>query len=508
MINLFRKNQRVLMLVVAVLTIIAFLLLYNTSQLDRLARTQNVKIYGETLTPEAISRQVRNYQLTIALGQFDLITKLGGSRANRGEAISDFVWNLLVLQHQARVLGIEPTAQQVENRIKSLPVFQTASQFDPIKYEAFFREQLAPRGFTERQLEEVMRDALRLERISALVEAPIAVGDNEIRAAARAFQPVTVSFVRFDNTNQSANIQVSQEEVSEYYEQHKAELNTPELRAVRYVVYELPLDRKLEGKEKINEMQKLANSASDFAESLNKSNSTLQKAAEAAGVPIRSIPPFDRSGSLQDASTVPEAVKQMGPLINALVPTAFQMQKVGETSDVIQVGDAFYVLELSELSQARPLTLAEATPQIEARLREIKTEKLLRESAEKQIADLHNSLSTGKSFTDAATQLGLKVESLNHVSLQSESLTPDQRRIVSSTFSLREGELSKFQPAPWGGFCVHLKTRAPLEDKDLEAHQEQIRQSLVENKRNLLFAEWLRTSRQEANITIPGKPTN
>ena len=172
------------MIIIATLTIVAFILLYNTRQIDELANLQNPTIYGRSLNPAAIDRQVKNYQLTLSLGQFDLLRALGGMTQDREMAITDFVWNLLVLQHQAHEMGIEPSDDQVANRIKDVPRFQTNGQFDPAKYSSFVAEQLAPKGYSERQLEEVMRDALRLEGIQAVVESPVALGADEIKATA------------------------------------------------------------------------------------------------------------------------------------------------------------------------------------------------------------------------------------------------------------------------------------------------------------------------------------
>ena len=124
MIQIFRKNQRVLMIVIACLTIVSFILLYNTHELDLLASGKNPSIYGKALNPVAIERQVKNYQLTLSLGQFELLRSLGGTAQDRDAALTDFVWNLLVLQHQSRALGIEPTDSQVANRIKEIPLFQ------------------------------------------------------------------------------------------------------------------------------------------------------------------------------------------------------------------------------------------------------------------------------------------------------------------------------------------------------------------------------------------------
>ena len=122
------------MLFIATLTIVAFVFLYNTEQLDDLTNVQNPVIYGKALTQLAIDRHVKNYQLTMSLGQYDLLRKLGGMAQEREAALSEFVWNLIVLQHQSRELGVEPTDDQVADRIKKLPLFKSGDQFDPRKY--------------------------------------------------------------------------------------------------------------------------------------------------------------------------------------------------------------------------------------------------------------------------------------------------------------------------------------------------------------------------------------
>jgi len=502
------------MLVIAILTIVAFIVLYNRGPIDDLAATRSPKIYGQTLTPGALDRQARNYRLTLELGQYDLLSKLADTGADQATAISSFVWNLLVLQHQARVLGVEPTDLQVADRIKAIPLFQTGNQFDPLKYGAFVRDNLSPMGFTERQIEEVMRDVLRLERIEAVVEAPIAVGEKEIRETARVLQPVTAEFVRFNAEDAAKGVRISPEDVAGFFERSKSNLNTRETRAVRYVAFELPMGAKLEGRAKVDELQKLADKATKFTDSL--ASMPFDQAATSSGLTVRSTPAFDRAGTLPAVTQVgADAEKQIQDILSkiapkevvaALAPPAFLLPAVGKVSDVIQAGDAFYVVELSELNPARPLTLAEATPAIEANLRETKSNQALHSSAEEKIKALRAALASGKKFADAAKDAGLAVESLDNIVPMGDKLTPDQRRVVSATLSLKDGELSGFEAAPWGGLCVFLQSRGPLPDAELAAKREEIRQSLLENKRGMLFAEWLRNSREEAKISVPGKP--
>lgn len=503
MINLLRKNQRSLMLIVAILTIVAFIFLYNTATLDKLSTVRDPKIYGQSLNPSAIDRQVKNYQLTLALGQYDLLSKLGGATMDRSQALEAFVWNLLVLQHEARAMGVQPTDDQVADRIKTIPVFQTSGQFDPTKYAAFVRDQLAPRGFTERQLEEVIRDSLRVERISRIVEAPAAVSDAEMRAAARILQPVTATVVLFDATAAKAGVTVPDADVASYYEKNLSNLNTEETRAVRYVAFELPAGSNLDGKAKVDALQKLADAASKFVESLPGQAGGFEAAAKTAGLTVRESPDFNRAGTIQGTQAGDDSAKQLAPTIASLAPAAFLLQGQGTVSDVIQVGDAFYVVEISKVTPQRPLTLAEATPQIRERLLEVATGNAIAAIAGEKITKVREALAAGKTIEDAAAAAGLQTRVLDNVVPVDEKATPEQRTFIFPTVSLREGELSNAMPDAGGGFAVFLKSRAPLDEKIFEERKTEILDGLLDNKRNLLFAEWLRVSRDAANITVP-----
>ena len=498
MIQILRKNQRVLMLVVAVLTIVAFIFLYNTTQLDELATVKNPTIYGKSLTPLAIDRQVKNYQLTLALGQLDLLQKLGGASQDQDRALTEFVWNLLVLQHQSRELGIEPTDDQVANRIKQITIFQVTGKFDPQKYGQFVIEQLAPRGFTERQLEDVIRDSLRLEALSKIVEAPAAIGDGEMQAMARAFQPVTASFVKFEHTKDADKIPVSPEEVAAIHQQNQSALMTDETREARCVVFELPAGSKPEGKEKVDALQKLANAASELTDSLAQAGSSLEQLATKAGAKIVKLAAFDRTGNpAQGASSV--AAETMSDI----APAAFLIPKAGATSDVIQSGDAFYVIEVTAVNPARPLTLDEARPRIEAQLRAQKAEQIFTANAASAANAIRAAVAAGKSFAEAAAAQKLKVEEIKNIVAAAESTSPENQAIAASTLLLKEGEISNLEGAPWGAFVAQLQSRAPVDQMAFGARESQIRESLLRNKRDLLFMEWLRVSREAARITMP-----
>lgn len=499
MIQILRKNQRGLMLIVAVMTIVAFIFLYNTTQLDELAAVENPTIYGKALSPVAIDRQVKNYQLTMALGQYELLEKLGGTSQDQNRALTEFIWNLLVLQHQSRKLGIEPTDDQVAGRIKEIPIFQVDGQFDPLKYGQFVSEQLAPRGFTERQLEDVIRDSLRLEALSTIVEAPAALGDGEMQAVARAFQPVSARFVRFERNSVSEKIELTADEVAAIHQQNQAALLSNETRGVRCVVFALPPDFKSEGKEKIDALQKLANSASEFTDALARAESSFEQLAAKAGAKIVQLASFERSGG--SAPVAAEALDK--DTMSVIAPAAFLLPKVGAASDVIQSGDAFYVLELTAVNAARPLTLEEARPRIEAQLRTQKADQIFTAGATSAANAIRTAVAAGKTFDEAAAGQNLTVEKLTNVVAADEATSRENQAIAGATLLLKEGQISNVESAPWGAFVAQLQSRGPVDQKTFSAREAQIRESLLRNKRDFLFMEWLRVGREAAQITMP-----
>lgn len=502
MITILRKNQRVLMLVVAVLTIIAFAFLYDYNTTTGPVGPDYVaEVYGRKLSQADVDREIKSYSLALTMQQFDLIGSLGGMAENENQAVSDYVFNVLVLQREADRLGISPTDTQVADRIKSLPVFQTSGQFDPRKYAVFVQEQLGPRGFTELQLENIVRNALRLERIKTVIGAPAAVGRAEIQEAARIFQKVDLEVVRFAREGLADQAVVSEEEIAGSYTRNQASLLSNETRAIEVVEFAPAAEETaLEGRAKVEAQQKLADAASVFAE---KAATAFGETAAAAGRTVQKTPEFDRTGTL-----VPGTEAPAGPLaedLRTLAPAAFLLTESSPVSDVLQAGDRFYVIKLIQVSPQRELTLEEVRPLITAQLKGIKTERLVRENANAVLAKVREAVAGGQSFAVAAAAAGLTVETLPALDLTAPNLTPAEQAAARISLLLEPGQLSGFVPAPDGGFAVFLASRAPLDAASASREKDEIEPGLLENKKRLLFLTWLSAARQDAKITFaPG----
>lgn len=498
MLAVFRKNQQILMLVVAVLTIIAFIWLYNpTDKFHKFGRNDVFEIYGRVVQQAEVDREARAYGLALGLGLTDFVKDLGGLGADEQASLSDFILNVAVIRHEAPLLGIDATDEEVAAVIKGVPLFQTSGAFDPAKYAAFLQEQLAPKGFTERQLEEIIRDSIRVAALHRVITSPVAVGEGQVREAARIYQSVTAQMLRFESDAFAKSADVKPEEVAAFYESNKQGLLAPETRDIAYAVFELPAaEQKLQGKELAAALQKLADRADAAGKAIR---AEIAKGADFAKAAAAFQPKKTRAIGKNGTANGKDA-----GIPASVVTGAFRLQKQGAVSDLIQDGNMFYLVTVEGSSPPRQLALAEVTDRIMALLKRQKSSQAAAEAAAKSLEQIRAAMASGKSFAEAAKAAGVKNQQVGPVTPSGSKLTPEQQAVVSSTLGLKAGELGQLQSAPWGTFAVWLQKRDPLADAEWQAHREALSRTILGNEQELLFQEWLRASRAASKLRILG----
>lgn len=501
MLSVIRKNQQFLMLVIAILTIVAFIWLYNpTDKFQKFGSNDVASIYGKVVQQAEIDREGRAYGLSLGLGLTDFVKDLGGMGADERASFSDFILNLFIIRHEAPLLGVHPSDEEVASVIKGIVPFQTDGAFDPAKYAAFLQEQLAPRGFTERQLEEIVRDSIKVSQLRRIITSPVAIGESQVRDAARIYQPVTAQILRFDKDSLAKDASVTPQETAAFYEKNKEGLVSREARDISYVVVELPpAQQKLEGKERAGALQKLADQVDQAGKLIRaeiQKGADFAKAAAKLSLQPKKIAAIERDGSQKGKDAgVPASV----------VAGAFRLQKKGELSEIIQDGNSFYIVTVEGVTPAHQLELAEVSDRIVNLLKDEKAAKALADSANKSVEQIRAALAAGKPFADAVKQAGVKTQQISSVTPSDAKAGQEQQSLAAATLGLKEGELGALQGAPWGAFAAYLEKRVPLTDAQWNEHRETLTKSLLTNERELLFFEWLRTSRGAAQIKMLGR---
>jgi hypothetical protein len=499
MINILRRNQQFLMIIITVLVIIAFVWLYNGTQFDRIIHDEVAKIYGRPISQAAVDRQARRFQLCVDLQLYDMLQDLAGLGGfDRNQMYENFVWNSMVLRHEAGELQVQPTDDQVAHEIRNLRSFQTSGNFDPAKYNEFLQQKLSPRGFTTDDLEDLVRDHLRLQKLKELLASTISVSPAEVRLAyEQTRQKVEVAVIRLKLAEFQKTVKLTDDDLKKAYEQRKETLKSEEKRKVQLVKFELSEEeKKLTGRERIDALQKLANQANEFTQAVLEKESQFQDVAAKMQAPVAATQLFTQAE--------PDPLLAANP---AATGAAFRLTKEDPHSDVIQSENGFIVLHLEEVVEAKPLTFEEARPT----LTETLTHERARETLELKAAELRGkleaSLKAGKTFTDAAAAAGQKAEKLPPFSPAEPPADPaaegeDFGQIQQHASQLPAGQLSQFVPNEAGGLLLFVEKRLPIDEEKFAKEKDEFAKAYARSKQMLTFQEWLRVRRHAAHIEI------
>ena len=498
MVKLMRKFQQPMMVFVTVIIIICFAWFYNTSSthVDRGDADIAGKVYGRTVTGAEFKRVGRKLSICQMLGLNDLMRNLAysGNPTTRNGMEENYVWNSMILRHEADALGIAASPAEIVDAVQKIPGFATNGVYDSTKYTQFVQNGLAPNGFTTDLLEELVGDSLRLEKIKALLGATDQATMGEIRALyAQRNQKTDASVIRLKLEDFKKDVKVSDEDVQKRFEEKKATLQHPEKRKVKFVSFALADAQKaLMGRERNIELQKLADQSNNIAVALAEKGAKIEEVAAKAGVPVKETAEFelDVPGKEIDGSS-------------AVAEAAFKLTDADPHSDATKSeADAYYVLELSGITPATPKTLDEAKAQLTAELiAERANEALTLKGAElrKKIAD---AVAAGKSFADAAKEAGATVEAFPTFSPaeRPKADQPDAQKIVGRSAEMGEGELSEFSPTQAGGILIHIDKRLPVEEAGFEKEKTMLATDLEGLKKEAAFQQWLKERRIAAGF--------
>jgi hypothetical protein len=508
MITVMRKHHKWLMIVIAILAI-PFVFYFNKSDLSARRQTDLGVIYGRPITQVEFNRSVRLLTLAQMLGLSQLVQDLMMNPMSENEAYANFAFNRLVLDHEARTLGVRPTTREVVAFVKTLLPFQGTNGFDPAKYTDFTQNRLPALGFSDAQIEELVSDQLALNRLKDLLGAGMHVSNSEsAEYYDQAYGKLHVAVVRFREDDFKKDVNISDEDVAKYFEAHKAELKTDEKRAVEFVAFGFSEEeKKLTGKERIDALQKLANRANDFVQAM------LEKGAKFADVAAKFNVPVTQTGEFTATAPDPKL-----PANTQLAQYAFQLKQDEPVSDAVQAPDGFYVLHLLGTTPSRPLTLDEAKPKITETLSKERLKQLVSNRASDVSRTIREAVRVNTPVDKALSQMGLQAERIAPFAIvenpppkppepapdkKPEEKKPDVQDLASIKNAVRDlnpGDASDFVPTPTGGLVVVLESRDPGDPAGFEAAKTTFEKNYLQSKRMIVFSEWLHDRRQAAGL--------
>jgi peptidyl-prolyl cis-trans isomerase D len=502
MMKLLRKHRQWLMIVIAILAIPFVFYFVQRPDYGAIRSDQFARVYDRNVSMMEAQQTVRLFNLAQALGMSDFAQSLTlGAGQNQNDVYAQFILNLLVLRHEADRLGIRPGAAEIADRVRDLPAFRGDAGFDIRKFTDFVQNGLSPNGLGEEHIEQLVRDELSLNQIKQLLAAGVSIPAAEIKANYdRAYDTLSVNLIRLRPADFEKDIKISDEDVQKYYDAHKAELKTEEKRKVEFINLAMSEEqKKLTGKERIEALQKLSDRANDLTQALLEKGADFQTVAAKFQLIVQQTGEFTRGA--------PDPKLNVDPQLGG---AAFKLSMQEPNSDPIQVADGFYILHLTGVVEARPLRIEEAKPKIVEAIKSSRARELMSTKGAEIVHQLREAKKSGQPLDAAIQKSGVKIEQVPPFSLLDEASpgreneakkeSPELMAIKDAVAYMNLGDISDFFPSEEGGLIAILERREASAAANNAEKKAAFENRLLNNKRQIVFYEWLRDRQRAANV--------
>ena len=189
---------------------------------DEIARTD----FDERFERE---RQFREQQFGAAYAQ--LFADEASQLRMKSDVLDALIDEQLQLQ-LAEKIGLRVSDQSIKEFLREQQQFQTAGQFDNELYRNFLAR--------NRMQATTLRDRLRVDQVRTQIRMAVATTDFSLPSEVNEFtqldkQTRDVEYIVFKQDDQKANVTITDEEKSAYYDEHQANYQTQEKISLQYV---------------------------------------------------------------------------------------------------------------------------------------------------------------------------------------------------------------------------------------------------------------------------------
>ena len=495
MVNILRRFSQPIMIVVTALVVITFAW-WTPSWYAKSGHDGPVTmIRGKPVSVEEWQRETRMMQIHAQLG--GAYPQLMDPGAMFGKITSDGIQNSLLFEGEAAALGVSASQQEIEKQLAETRAFMGPDgKFDANRFDFFVQRVLNPEGFSKGQIEQFIVAEVRARKIAALLASTIPPAPSEVKDEyIRERLTTEASYVMVKAEEFRAAQKVTEDELKQRYEAKKDLLKSPGKRKVRFAAFTLPPapdGKPMEEAKKTEELQKLANAAYDFATALQKPGIKFDEAAKQAGATVgESAEFFSREAGPQELEGSPVAAE-----------AAFALTKEKPYSAHIPLSKGTYVLELKEVKEPEQLPLDKVRKDLETELIGEKADTAMTDTARTLREKLAGACKDGKSFTDAAQALGVKVVAFPAYSSMQRvpRETANAPAVQAAAAKLAPGEISQVLPTAGAVLIVHVDQRPAVDEKDMQEATARIAAGIQSSRQVVAFQAWLLDQRAAAGL--------
>jgi peptidyl-prolyl cis-trans isomerase D len=408
-------------------------------------------VEGQELTERMLDRRTQNFREDLRMSLGDSYRADLFDDATLKKQVLDSMVEELVLVGSAADWNLRTGDMQARGLIASIPAFQRDGRFDQQAYETAVRN----RGMSRAGFEQDVRQDLVLGQLRSGVRDTVFVTETELATRVRLIdevrtltyaavpadryrdqvtvtpealssyyqanldryrtpERVKLAYVQLDAATLSGFIEVTEDSLRQYFNDHRTEFVAPEERLMRHVLVTVPAGASEE------EVQKAEQEAENLLAQIREGTDFASLAKEHSDDP-------GSAGNGGDLGWV-----ERGLMVAPFEEAAFALDK-GEVSELVRTDFGYHIIQVVDIRGGSEAGFAELRDQVDAAYRKFEAETLYFDYAERLAESAYENAA---SLTPAAEALGLQVQTTDWIT-RSGPLPQalDSPKVINAAFS-------------------------------------------------------------------------
>jgi peptidyl-prolyl cis-trans isomerase D len=412
------------------------------------------------------------------------------------KALDQIVDNILIRQ-AASDLDIRVSDQDLSQSIRSISAFQVAGVFNPRRYQwVLDQNNLTPESFELSQ-----RDALLAQKLNNFITGSVKVSDQEAmqwfkwnnamvnlnffllepdrykdlsvtdeeiqqyfeehKEAYKTEPALKVRYVKFEPKDYVAQVEVSDDEIAAYYDEHPDEFQNPKTVEARHILIKVDQNATPEevakAKERIETILQKAKDGQDFPELAKQFSEGPSK---------------DKGGYL--------GTFRREAMVKPFSDKAFSMQ-AGEISDPVKTQFGWHIIKVEKVNEATTTSLADAKQDIRQKLADERAKYIAYDAAESAYDDLFQ----GDPLDAVAAAQNLTLQTTDFFTRQNPPEgVAKKAEFAKVAFELPDGESSDIQDFGDGYYILEIVEKRPAQMPELKTVAQKVRADIIKEKQN------------------------
>lgn len=523
-LGLMRKHARSWLIKVIMFIIILVFVLYFGYSFRAQRGLRIAKVNGDVITRAEYQNEYNRLYETFRKVYGEAWNPKIAKTLNLKRLALDNLVDQRLMAQEAKRLGINVNAKEIQEIIMKYPAFQINGVFDIRLYKRLLRDnRMSPEEFEDGIAKQIMSNKLKEFILSFMGVTDQEALDYYIYKN----EQIKISFVLFKPDMFKSKIKVTEKMIEEFFQKNKEKYRVPEMIKLAYVVidpkefedkvkpteneikeyYEFHMDEyKLPGQKEPPPLKEvrdkvirdlIAEKSSDLAqergyELIDKMpyDMDLKDYAKDNGLETKYTSYFSRKDRF-----IPDIGGD-----NKIIQQLFEL-KGKDISDLIMLKGKFYIFQLADRKASYIPKLKDVVDQV----REDLIHNIAMEEAKKVAREYLEELRKGKDWDKLAKDKGLEIEHTDFFT-RTESIPKigGDQDLKEILFSLSD---SKRYPDDIyanedGAYVIRWEARKDINKEEFEKEKFKLKLQIAYAKREQAFSDWIKSLRKKANIEI------